>query len=74
MVGGDGAPLVARHKGQVGVGVALESAWSCAGACGASVRSTLGLRRWLGTEGVSPRGGGAQELRHPLQEHIAAAL
>ena len=54
-VGYSGSPFAGqwrrRHRwwlgtdGQVGVEVALESAWCRAGACRASVRSTLGLRR-----------------------------
>ena len=52
----------------------MESARGCAGTCGALMRSNLDLRLWLGAEGVSPRGGEAQELCHPLQQHVVAAL
>ena len=48
--------------GFIGVGVALEPA--CAR--GAPARAALDLRRELSAEGVSPRGGEAQELCHPL--------
>ena len=53
-----------------GVGAALEPA----GARGAPAWAALGLRWELGAEGVSPRGGEAQELCHPLRQHVAAAL
>ena len=48
--------------GFIGAGVALEPA----DACGAPAWAALGLRRELSVEGVSPRGGEAQELCHPL--------
>ena len=45
-----------------------------AGARGAPTRASLGWRWELDAEGVSPRGDEAQELCHPLQQHVAAAL
>ena len=53
--------------GQASAGEALGSARSCAGMYGASVRSALDLGQQLAAEGMSPRGGGAQELCYPLQ-------
>ena len=52
----------------------MESARGYADACGAPMRSALDLRLRLGAEGVSPRGGKAQELCHPLKQHVAAAF